>query len=240
MLREKKNFIILTFTLISIGLLISGCSFISFKKYSYEKTSAKDYDYINNKAVSSEMPQVSIKGGGLPPGCTCHSKNQRLVSMHQLFSVEDCKKCHRGGGSLMNRGSSEMTPERKASLRERMKKESICKECHQGDKIIVTEKKEISGRLFCSKDKEMYKKSEAVRRNGKYYCPQHRIELIDIDEIAIKSAKEPKNEYCISCHPIEDSLNKKHRKVINTSRLTSIEDCLKCHTSHSRCGGCHF
>lgn len=184
--------------------------------------------------------QASITGGGLPPGCTCHSKNPRFVAMHQLFSVEDCRKCHGQGEDLMGKKSSEMTPEIKAVLEKRIKSEPICQECHRGKEIVVAKKSGISGRLFCPKDKKIYKKSGVARRGGKYYCPKHGIELIDIDEIAVKSAKEPKNEYCIACHPIDGGLNREHRKVISASRLTSIEDCLKCHTSHSQCGGCHF
>lgn len=184
--------------------------------------------------------EASITGGGLSPGCTCHSKNPRFVAMHQLFSVEDCRKCHGKGENLMGKKSSEMTPERKAALEKRIKSEPICQECHRGKEIVVTKKSGISGRLFCPKDKKIYKKSEVARRGGKYYCPKYGIELIDIDEIAVKSAKEPKNEYCIACHPIDRDLNREHQKVMRASRLTSIEDCLKCHTSHSQCGGCHF
>ncbi len=58
----------------------------------------------------------------------------------------------------------------------------------------------------------MYKKSEVVEKDGKYYCRKHRIELIDIDEVAIKSVREPKNAYCISCHPIENNLKKSMKR----------------------------
>jgi nitrate/TMAO reductase-like tetraheme cytochrome c subunit len=184
--------------------------------------------------------QVSITGGGLPPGCTCHSKNARFVSMHQLFSVEDCRKCHGKGEDLMGKKSAQMTAQRTAALEKRIKSEPICQECHRGKGIVVSKKSEISGRLYCPKEKKMYKKSEAIKRGGKYYCPKFGIELIDVDEVAVKSAKEPKNEYCIACHPIDRALNREHRKVVRSSGLTSIEDCLKCHTSHSQCGGCHF
>jgi len=181
-----------------------------------------------------------IKGGGLPPGCVCHSNNQRFVSMHQLFSIRDCKKCHGQGEDLMNRKSSEMTPAKKAVLEEKIRKEAICRECHQGGKIIVSKKSEISGGLFCPKDQKIYKKNEARSRGGKYYCPKHNVELINIDEIAAKSAEEPKNAYCIACHPINRELQKKHEKVAKAAQSTPIADCLKCHTSHSKCGGCHF
>jgi hypothetical protein len=184
--------------------------------------------------------EASVTGGGLPPGCTCHSKNQRFVAMHQLFSVEDCRKCHGKGEDLMGKKSSEMTPERKAALEKRIKEEPICQECHRGKEIVVTKKSEISGRLFCPIDQKIYKKSDVIQKGGKYYCRKHGVELIDIDAIAIKSAKEPKNEYCIACHPIDRTLNREHQKVVRSSRLSSIEDCLKCHTSHSQCGGCHF
>ncbi len=181
-----------------------------------------------------------IKGGGLPPGCVCHSKNQRFVSMHNLFSVRDCKNCHGQGEDLMNRKSSKMTPARKAALEQRMKKEAVCRECHLGGKIIVAQKSGISGGLFCPKDQKIYKKREARSRGGKYYCPKHNVELIDIDEIAIKSAQEPRNEYCIACHPANRALRRNHKKVAEAAKSSSIADCLKCHTSHSKCGGCHF
>lgn len=184
--------------------------------------------------------EISIKGGGLPPGCSCHSKNPRFVSMHQLFSVEDCKKCHRQGERLMGKKSSQMTPERKATLEKRVREEPICQQCHRRGKIIVSKKTEISGQLFCPEEQKIYKKAEAIKKGGKYYCPKHRIELIDIDEIAVKSAKEPRNEYCAACHLVNKGLQRKHEKIIAASQVGSIRDCLKCHTSHSKCGGCHF
>lgn len=190
--------------------------------------------------VESVANKNQIKGGGLPPGCICHSKNPRFVSMHKLFSVEDCMKCHSKGEDLMGKKSAEMTPRLKTALEKRMREESICQECHRKGKVIVTQKKEISGRLFCPVDQKMFKKDQVTKKIGKYYCPTHDIELIDIDEIAVKSAKEPKNEYCIACHPINKKFRKEHKKVGTIAEDTSIKDCLKCHTSHSKCGGCHF
>jgi hypothetical protein len=184
--------------------------------------------------------EMSIKGGGLPPGCSCHSKNPRFVSMHQLFSVEDCKKCHRKEERLMGKKSSNMTSERKAALEKRIREEAICQQCHRGGKIIVDKKTEISGRLFCPQEQKIYKKSEAIKKGEKYFCPKHGIELVDVDEIAVKSAREPKNEYCVTCHLVNKGLQRKHQKIMAVSQVGSIKDCLKCHTSHSNCGGCHF
>jgi hypothetical protein len=189
-----------------------------------------------NKAPAPKL----VEGGGLPPGCTCHSKDPRFVSMHNLFSVRDCQKCHGRDEDLMNKKSEVMTAERKAGLEKRMKEEAICRECHRKGDIIVTQKSQISGRLFCPVDQKMLNKDAAVAKEGKYFCPKHKVELIDIDEISIKSAKEPRNEYCVACHPINSKFGKQHKKVSATAKAIPIRDCLKCHSSHSDCGGCHF
>lgn len=191
------------------------------------------------KPVNSET-KATIKGGGLPPGCVCHSKNPSYVSMHKLFSVEDCRKCHQKKENLMKKKSASITAERKKVLQKKISKEPICQNCHQENKIVKLEKTEISGGWFCPKEQKTYKKNQTTEKNGKYYCPKDGSELIDVDAITLKSAKEPKNEYCILCHPVDNNLKKKHQKLINTSGILSIDDCLKCHKSHSQCGSCHF
>lgn len=185
-------------------------------------------------------PQSAIEGGALPPGCSCHSKNPRLVSMHQSFGVRDCNKCHKKGENLMEKKTAEMTAERKAELERRMREEQICKECHIKGRVIAGKTTKISGRLFCPKDQKTYSREQAVEKNGVYYCPVHADELIDVDKIAVESARKPKNDYCIACHPIDTALRELHRKPIETSRSIPIENCLGCHTSHSKCDGCHF
>jgi hypothetical protein len=140
----------------------------------------------------------------------------------------------------MDRKGEAMTDQKKAELEERMQKELICQKCHRGEEIIVDGKSEISGHLFCPEGQKMLKKEEAIERESRYFCPSHDGELVDIDEIAARSAEEPKNEYCLACHPIDDKLRGKHKKAESTVEDTSMENCMTCHTSHSRCGGCHF
>ncbi len=187
--------------------------------------------------------KVTIKGGGLPPGCTCHSKQAPLVSMHNLFSIEDCRKCHGKKEKLIGeKGSSAMTKERMARLQNRIKNEQICQECHTSGTLSARGKKsKVSGRLFCPVEQKSYDNNKAVVKGGKYYCPKDKkTELVDVDEIAILSAKEPKNEYCIVCHRVNKDLTQKHSKVTASAPDTDLRDCLKCHTSHSKCEGCHF
>ena len=222
-----------------LALTVALFSFVYFYNPVKEPTSASD-NIASNDMASNNSNKKLINGGGLPPGCKCHSKNPRFVSMHQLFSVQDCQKCHDSDEDLMNQQSSEMTPEQKVVLEKRMSEEPICQECHSDGRIIVSEKTEISGRLFCTEDQKSYQKSKAIKKGEDYYCPKHDVKLIDIDEIAMKSAKEPKNEYCITCHPINKDLQKLHEKVKTAAQNIPLEDCLKCHTSHSQCGGCHF
>jgi len=188
------------------------------------------------------VTRAVIKGGGLPPGCTCHSKEQPLVSMHNLFSIQDCRQCHKQGEQLIGKkGSNKMTKERLASLQKRIKDEKVCQECHKsGGQLVVQKKKKVSGRMFCPVEQKTYNKEQAITRNHKYYCPKDKkTELIDVDEIAMKSAKEPKNKYCIVCHQVNKDLLDKHARVAKTSG-EDIGNCLKCHTSHSKCEGCHW
>lgn len=199
--------------------------------------------YVTASKASRTVRVAAIKGGGLPPGCTCHSKDQPMVSMHNLFSVQDCLKCHGKNEKLIGKkGSSEMTKERLARLEKRIKNEKICQECHTSGTLSAREKKsKVSGRLFCPVEQKSYTKESAIKRDGKYYCPRDKkTELIDVDEIAILSAKEPKNEYCIVCHQVNKDLSEKHKNVLKSSGDTDLGDCLKCHTSHSKCEGCHF
>ncbi len=189
---------------------------------------------------SNAGPPPQIVGGGLPPGCVCHSKNPRLVSMHNLFSIRDCGGCHKKSERLMSKKNRAWTPERVAGLRARMRREAICRECHRGKRVVPTKRRTMSGRLFCPIDEKLYTKTAAVKKAGGYYCPKHGDELVDVDAVAVASSKKPSNKYCAACHPTNDALGAKHAKVFAASKVSDPEDCLKCHTSHSKCGGCHF
>ncbi len=189
----------------------------------------------------TKKPKETIIGGGLPKGCVCHSKNPSFVSMHNLFSVKDCMKCHDENEDLMNKKSSEMTVEDEIALQERQKKEEICQQCHKGGKVVVDkEKSKVSARFYCPEEEKTYSKDKVTVRDNKYYCPKDDTELIDIDEIAMKSAEEPKNEYCIICHKQDKKFDDQHKKIKKTIGDDDIGDCLKCHTSHSNCDGCHW
>ncbi len=188
------------------------------------------------------VAQSMIAGGALPPGCVCHSKNQSMVAMHALFGIQDCAKCHNSNEDLTKTKETAMTPEHVRALEQRMKTERICGECHRSGKIVTKAKNKTSGRLYCPVDGKTYTKEEAVKQGDKYLCPRDKKTiLVDIDKIAALSAKDPKNEYCIACHPVNDKLKANHNKRWSSSNVANPEkNCLKCHAAHSQCGGCHF
>lgn len=82
------------------------------------------------KPVTAATKTV-IEGGALPPGCTCHSKDKGLTSMHARFGITDCRKCHGNSENLTSRKAQDMTPDHKAALEKRKKQEEICQQCHQ-------------------------------------------------------------------------------------------------------------
>ena len=190
---------------------------------------------------ASTSPVSMLTGGGLPPGCRCHSKNKQLAAMHKLFSAEDCEKCHGPDEDLMAAGDAEWTPEHKAELVKRMRSEAICLECHQSEDTAVPARYTVmNGRLFCPTDSKLYTKAEAVMKDGVAYCPDHDVPLVDVDKIAAASTKTPKNEYCVACHQPSDTLTAKHANVFAATSAVDQADCLACHESHSKCGGCHY
>lgn len=79
------------------------------------------------KTVATSM----IAGGALPPGCTCHSKNKNMVSMHAIFGITDCAKCHGQMGNIFKKRSKIAGADQTKVLKNRMKEERICRECHK-------------------------------------------------------------------------------------------------------------
>lgn len=189
----------------------------------------------------STATQAKIEGGALPPGCACHSKDQRLTSMHGLFGIKDCRKCHGKNEDLTGRKSSEMTPMRRAALEKRMKTEEICGQCHRSGKIVTSAKRTAGADLFCPQEKKSYTKAQAIEKGDGYICPKDETtRLIDVADIAAKSAAEPKNEYCVACHPYDRDHIESHTKLIKASNRADSKDCLSCHKSHSDCDSCHW
>jgi hypothetical protein len=183
-------------------------------------------------------PATAIAGGGLPPGCSCHSSNRRLAAMHRLFSVKDCATCHTGDPEPT--AERPWTEERLAGLRERMRSEAVCLECHRrGETAVPTRLAEMQGRLFCPVDGTLYTRAEAVPEGGHYVCPEHGDRLVDVDAVAAASEKSPSNAYCVACHRPGETLAATHASVAQAAPGTDLGDCLSCHTSHSDCDSCH-
>ena len=188
--------------------------------------------------ASGQPAAATIAGGGLPPGCTCHSKDSRQVAMHKLFSVQDCEKCHDGDPEAQP--SLPWTGAHLEELRERMRSEAVCLECHKsGETAVPARLAEMRGRLFCPEDGRLYARSEAVPEGGHFLCPVHGDRLVDVDAVAAASEKEPSNTYCVACHRPGEALTARHESVARASQGADMGDCLSCHTSHSDCDGCH-
>lgn len=187
---------------------------------------------------AAASPVALIAGGGLPPGCRCHSSNRRLAAMHKLFSVKDCATCHTGDPEAT--AGRPWTEQRLAGLRERMRSEAVCLECHRrGETAIPAGLAEMQGRLFCPVDGTLYTRAEAVPEGGHYVCPEHGDRLVDVDAVAAASEESPSNTYCVACHRPGEALDAKHASVAQADLGTDLADCLSCHTSHSDCDSCH-
>jgi len=181
---------------------------------------------------------ATIAGGGLPPGCTCHSTDSRQVAMHKLFSVRDCAKCHDGDPEAQR--ALPWSGAHLAELRERMRTEAVCLECHKsGTTAVPSRLAEMQGRLFCPQDGKLYPRSEAIPEGGHFVCPVHHDRLVDVDAVAAASQAEPSNTHCVACHRPGDELTAKHEKVAQASQGADLGDCLSCHTAHSDCDSCH-
>jgi hypothetical protein len=60
--------------------------------------------------------------------CTvCHSKNPRMVAMHEALKGKNCFDCHKIEEKLMGKG----TPKDKDSLLKRRASEAACLSCHK-------------------------------------------------------------------------------------------------------------
>lgn len=45
-------------------------------------------------ALDPTGKRIHITGGILPPGCRCHSIDQKVVDEHKKYGITDCAKCH--------------------------------------------------------------------------------------------------------------------------------------------------
>ncbi len=188
--------------------------------------------------ASGQAVAATIVGGGLPPGCTCHSQDPRQVAMHKLFSVQDCEKCHDGDPEAQ--AAQPWTGAHLDELRERVRSEAVCLECHKSGKTAVPSRlAEMQGRLFCPQDGELYSRAEAVAEGGHFVCPVDGVRLVDVDAVAAASEKKPSNTYCVACHRPGEALTTRHEDVAQASQGADMTDCLACHTSHSDCDSCH-
>lgn len=93
------------------------------------------YFFFAKPGHSQKVEATLINGGGLPPGCVCHSKSKGMVKMHSYFSVTDCIKCHLDSENIMQKSKEEMTEEKRKMLESRIKSDEICQECHVKGKI---------------------------------------------------------------------------------------------------------
>lgn len=189
--------------------------------------------------AATTQGQVSNKGDSAGVKCVCHSKDPAILSMHQVLGMRNCGDCHSEDENLMAKGR-EKTAEQKAQVQSRKRSDAVCLECHkEGGPLVRTEKSKIGGRWFCPQDQKQFSQAEAKKKGDSFFCPECGQELLDIDRIITESEKKPRNELCIACHPIDSVLRGKHVKVLAASGK-SLNECLVCHQSHAKCGGCHF
>lgn len=191
-------------------------------------------------AAAGGSPAPQLTGGGLPPGCRCHSRVKWQVAMHKLFGPADCEKCHSANDDLMATQSSTMTAAHLAALRKRMRGEPVCLECHrQGGTSVPTRLTAMKGTLYCPTDGKLYSRGQAVAKGGAYFCAADETRLVDVDAVTAASEKQPSNAYCVACHPQTAELDQKHAGVAQAAGVADLSDCLSCHPSHSQCGSCH-
>lgn len=48
-------------------------------------------------ATNPAGQKIQIAGGVLPPGCSCHSKDRKVIDEHKKYGITDCNKCHTKG-----------------------------------------------------------------------------------------------------------------------------------------------
>ena len=181
-----------------------------------------------------------LAGGGLPPGCRCHSRVEWQVAMHKLFSARDCMKCHTENENLMAPQGTRMTAAHLKSLEQRMRTEPVCLECHKAGKTSVPSRfTAMKGALYCPTDGRMYARSQAIAKVDDYFCPDHGTKLVDVDAVTAASEKKPSNAYCVACHRKTAPLVRKHAGVAQAAGVSDLSDCLSCHPGHSKCGSCH-
>ncbi len=65
-----------------------------------------------------------------PPNCKCHSKNQKMVTMHEPFGVKDCFACHQRGTMQMEKEGEGAKKKKMEMARQRQRGEKVCKDCH--------------------------------------------------------------------------------------------------------------
>jgi len=201
-------------------------------------TSAPAQAAASGAGGSASAPR--LVGGGLPPGCRCHSQVKWLVAMHKLFSVQDCTACHSQNENLMASQGTQMTAAHLAALKQRMRSEPVCLECHQkGGTSVPARFTAMNGAFYCPTDGKLYTRARAVHKGGAYYCPRDGTKLVDVDAITAASEKKPSNAYCLACHPQTAALRQKHAGVAQAAGVSNLSNCLSCHPSHSRCGSCH-
>ena len=189
-------------------------------------------------APGSAPPQLT--GGGLPPGCRCHSHVKWQVAMHELFSVRDCAACHSADEDLMATQSTTMTAAHLDALKARMRSDPVCLECHKkGGTSVAARFTAMKGRLYCPTDGTTYARGQAVSRDDASFCPADGAKLVDIDAVTGASEQEPDNAHCVACHPRTAALDQQHAGVAGAAGVSDLSDCLSCHPSHSECGSCH-
>ncbi|HCH00070.1 MAG TPA: hypothetical protein DE036_09985 [Actinobacteria bacterium] len=244
-----------TASIITIILIIAVVSLVG---YSY----LREYDMLPSFAVGGILaanggqtaPVEKTAPSGAMPACVCHSKKAAMVKMHDALDGEDCGKCHSSEENLMD-------PERPASskqaLEKRKKNEAICADCHKNGKTVVKkrskDKTKISNALFCPKCKKQLSRADAdcgdcggkLEAAGDGWSCTACGPLVDIDKVAAMSKEKPSNDICAMCHYDLRSLAVTHQNIgaFNKSVTTvkgGLSNCLACHESHNKCGGCHF
>lgn len=170
------------------------------------------------------------------PRCIkCHSKNPKVVAMHEALKGRDCFNCHVRGEKLRQKGG--IPKEKHEAFMKQRLTDLRCIKCH-GEKNIKKDHRELgnhatplSGTSYCPK---------CQIKGGKDWkmCPKCGGPLLDLDRIMRQSALSSNDELCRRCHFMEGELENTH--LINVGEeFSSTNDCLECHEGHKECSGCH-
>ncbi|MBW2108204.1 MAG: hypothetical protein JRI36_05995 [Deltaproteobacteria bacterium] len=170
------------------------------------------------------------------PRCTiCHSKSPQVRAMHKAVEDRDCFSCHVRGEPLRRNGG--IAKEKHKAFLTQRRSDARCTSCHEGESIHRARPASkghptlLSGRTYCPTCRIIGDKDWKM-------CPKCRGPLLDLDRLMRRSALNPDDALCRTCHPVDASLVAVHRQKADED-LSAQSVCLGCHEGHKACSGCH-